>query len=588
MGQFFKIVFATIVGQILLFFIGMFFLIAIAASLGSSDKEGVSVDENSVLRMSFGGEIKERTGDNPFEDLDIPGFDNASTIGLKEVLATIEYAKNDPNIKGIYLDFGTVSGGFASLQEIRDALVDFKKSKKFIIAYNSICTEGAYYLTSVADEIHLNPEGMIEFNGLSTEIMFLKGTMEKLEVKPEIFKVGDFKSAVEPLFLDKMSDANRQQTTSFLNSIYNYYLQNVATSRGIEMSRLKLISDSMLVRNAADALNYGLVTNLSYYDEVEKALKNKLKIGESTKIKFVNYSKYKNNVKVEEGSSKNKIAVIYAEGDIVDGKGEDGQIGGESLSATIRKARLDDKVKAVVLRVNSPGGSALASDIIWREIVLTKEVKPVIASMSDVAASGGYYISMACDTIVAQPNTITGSIGVFGVMFNLENMLKNKLGITTDRVTTGTFSDAGSMNRTMTDFERRIIQGEVEKVYDVFTSKAAKGRNMTQDELKKYASGRVWSGTEAKEVGLVDVLGNIEDAIAIAAKKANLGKDYKIKAMPGEKKFIDQLMNKGEEGVETYFAKKHLGDLYPYTQALKKLQQMEGIQARLPFDVTIR
>jgi protease IV len=587
MGQFFKIVFATMLGHIMLAILGFFIIVGIIASAGSSKE--VKVEKNSVLKLSLSGNVTERSKDNPFEELNLPGLDEAGSTGLKELKETIAAAKEDENIKGIYLDFSGVGAGFATLQEIRDALVDFKKSKKFIVAYNSAYSEGGYYLTSLADEIHLHPEGMIEFNGLSTEVMFLKGAFEKLEVKPEIFKVGDFKSAVEPLFLDKMSDASRLQTTSFLNSIYNYYLKNVSENRGIEYDRMKLISDSMLVRNAKDALSYGLVTHLSYFDEFEASVKSKLGLKDKEKIKYISFNSYKNSSnKKENASSKNRIAVIYAEGNIVDGKGQEDEIGGESLSAQIRKARLDDNIKAVVLRVNSPGGSALASDIIWREVILTKEVKPIIASMSDVAASGGYYISMACDTIVAQPNTITGSIGVFGVMFSLENMLKNKLGITTDRVKTGNFSDVGTMTRTMTDFERSIIQQEVENIYDVFTSKAAKGRNMSQDELKKYASGRVWSGIEAKENGLVDVLGSIDDAIAIAAKKANLGDDYKLKHLPAKKQFFEQLMSKGEENVEMYFAKKHLGDMYQYTQAMKKIKDLEGIQARMPFDITIR
>jgi protease-4 len=376
-----------------------------------------------------------------------------------------------------------------------------------------------------------------------------------------------------------------------MNSIYGTYLNNVAISRKIEKEKLKRMSDSMLVRNAQDALKYGLVTDLDYSNKVEDFMRSKTGQEKDAKIHFVSYSSLLDN-NIEDELSENKIAIIIANGEIISGKGNDEVIGSESLAAQIKKAREDKKVKAIVLRVNSPGGSALASDVIWNEVLLTKGVKPIIASMSDVAASGGYYISMACDTIVAQPNTITGSIGVFGLMLNAEAFLKEKLGVTADRVKTGEFSDLGSATRTLTTYERTIIQKEVESIYDDFTTKAAKGRKMSQNELKKYAQGRVWSGTEALKIKLVDTLGGIEDAVKIAARKAGLKEgDYATAYWPEQKNiFWKQLlagMNDEETGTEAML-KKELGFVYPYLNSVKDLDKLNGIQARMPFKLLIK
>jgi protease-4 len=581
MLQFLKFVGATIVGLFLFGLLSIFILAGIGSFFSSSEKPDIK--ENSVLILNLSKPLAERGTESPFDDLNLPIGGGTSKAGLLEIVQSIKNAKKDKYIKGIYINTQEVSAGYASLKEIRDALLDFKKSNKFIYAYGEYYSEGAYYIASVADKIYLNPNGIIEFNGLYSEVAFIKGVLEKLEVRPEIFRVGEFKSAVEPLILDKMSEANRLQVTSYLNAIYDVYLEDIATSRKIDKNQLRQISDSMLVRKPEDAVQYQLATHLGYEDEILEVLRKELKVDKKEKIKFVSPATYYKSI--EEKYSANKIAVLFAEGDINSGKSSDESIGSETIVSELRKLRKDDKVKAIVLRINSPGGSALASDVMWREIMLTKKEKPVIASMSDVAASGGYYMAMACDTIVAQSNTITGSIGIFGVLFNAENLLKNKIGVTTDRVKTGKFSDLGNPTRPITDQERRIIQDNVERGYETFTTKAAQGRRMSVENLKKIASGRVWAGSQAKENGLVDVIGGLDVAIDIAAKKAKL-KEFQPKYYPVQQDFFTKLIDKNSENT---LIRQQLGeDAYEYYKALQKIKNMQGVQARLPFDIVIK
>ncbi|MDX1905248.1 MAG: signal peptide peptidase SppA [Thermonemataceae bacterium] len=581
MLQFFKFVGATIVGLFLFSFIAILFLAGIGSAISSSDTP--KIKDKSVLYLNLSKPIAERAEENPLKDLDIPFGNTSAKAGLLEIVQAIKNAKNDKKIKGIYINTQSVGTGYAALKEIRDALIDFKKSNKFIYAYGEYYTEGAYYLASVADRIYLNPVGIIEFNGIYSETPFIKGTLEKLEVKPEIFRVGEFKSAIEPLILEKMSEANRLQTQAYLNDIYSVFLEDISISRKISVEQLRQTADSMLVRSPDDALRYQLATHLAYEDEVLEFMRKELKVDKKEKIQLVSVGTYYKSI--ESKYAKGKIAVLFAEGEINSGKSDEGSIGSESIVAELRKLRKDANVKAVVIRINSPGGSALASDVMWREIMLTKKEKPVIASMSNVAASGGYYMAMACDTIVAQPNTITGSIGIFGVLFNAENLLKNKLGVVTDRVSTGKFSDIGNPVRSISEQERTIIQRNVERGYETFTGKAAQGRRMSVENLKKIASGRVWSGKQAKENGLVDILGSLEVAIDIAAKKAKI-KEYQVKYYPVQKDFFAKLSGKQKE--ETLL-RKHLGEEnYHYYQTLQKIKNWQGLQARLPFDIIIK
>jgi protease-4 len=591
MRQFFKFVLATLVGLVV--FVGLGFVV-IAGLVGiASSSTDKSVAANSVLELKLDKPISERK-----QSADLLGT-GGSTIGLVGLKDAIRRAKTDDDIKGILLNLELVQGGMASLEEVRDALLDFKKSGKFIVAYHEIASEKSYYLASVANEIYLHPQGTLEFNGLSSEVMFYKRLFDKAGIEPYIFRVGSFKSAVEPFFRENFSDSARYQTVSYLNSLNGHMLSQVAASRQIPAPRLKVISDSMLVHNAKDALRLHLVTKLGYFDQVQDYLRGKLGLAKDKKPGLVTLGEYQNADKDDEKegkSSGNRIAVIYAEGDIVTGKGSDDNIGSDKFAEAIRKARLDDKVKAVVLRINSPGGSSLASDIIYREVLLTKKVKPIIASMSDVAASGGYYIAMACDTIVAHPNSITGSIGVFGVLPNIQPLLADKLGITVDRVTTGKFSDLPTITRALSPYEKQQMQLEVNEIYADFTSKAALGRHMPVERLRRIASGRVWSGSEGKAIGLVDVLGSYEDALKIAAARAHLSADdYQVQRLPRQKssveKFFSRFMGGDDEdqaAAEARLLQAKLGPLYPAVRQYQQLMQMRGVQARLPYELEIK
>jgi protease-4 len=592
--QFFKFVLATVVGLVLFSVLGVLLLVGLGALIGRSSTDK-SVAANSVLELKLDKPISER---EQSADLNPLGGDRA-TIGLVNLKEVIGRAKTDDDIKGILLNLELVQGGMASLEEVRNALLDFKKSGKFIVAYHEIASEKSYYLSSVADQIYLHPQGTLEFNGLSSEVMFYKRLFDKAGIEPYIFRVGSFKSAVEPFFRENFSDSARYQTVSYLNSLNGHMLGQVAASRQIPAPRLKVISDSMLVHNAKDALRLKLVTKLGYFDEVQDYLRGKLGLAKDKKPGLITLGDYQDADKADEkegNTSGNRIAVIYAEGDIVTGKGSDDNIGSDKFAEAIRKARLDDKVKAVVLRINSPGGSSLASDIIYREVLLTKKVKPIIASMSDVAASGGYYIAMACDTIVAHPNSITGSIGVFGVLPNIQPLLADKLGITVDRVTTGKFSDLPTITRALSPYEKQQMQLEVNEIYADFTSKAALGRHMPVERLRRIASGRVWSGSEGKQIGLVDVLGSYEDALKIAANRAHLkADDYKVQRLPRQKSSVEKFFSRfvggddeDQAAAEARLLQAKLGPLYPAVRQYQQLMQMRGVQARLPYELEIK
>lgn len=594
MWQFIKFTFAAIIGTIvgsgLLFLLLIGIFGAIAAS--SSGGEAVAVSANAVLHLDLNTTIKERVEENPLEDFDLPSeFTMASGgIGLFDLKEAIKKAQNDSNIKGIYLETGMVNAGFATLQEIRESLIEFKKSKKFIYTYGDMYGENAYLLASVADKIFLYPQGIVEFNGFYSERMFYTKMLEKVGVKPEIFRVGEFKSAVEPFLLDKMSPASRLQTESYLNSIYGYYLKNISESRNISIEELKNIAGKMSIRNAGEMLQAKLITDTAYYDQVENELKKASGIGEKEKINFITLKKY---MKVPNPAAKynaSKIAVIVGEGDIVDGNGGDGEIGGDKIASEIRKARNDDNVKAIVLRINSGGGSALASDKMWREVMLAKEKKPIIASMGDLAASGGYYMAMACDKIVAQPNTITGSIGIFALLFNAEDLLTNKVGLSFDGVKTNTFADIdGFYHRSFTDGERQVLQQSVNQGYDDFTGKAARGRKMNIDSLKRIAGGRVWTGEQAQGLGLVDELGNFEMAVDMAAKAAKLSKDdYQLAFYPTQQNFVSKLLKTGETTLKERALHNELGQFYPIYKEVQRLKTMQGMQARIPYYEVIK
>ncbi len=569
---------ASFLALIIFFF--FLFIITIGFFAAISAEETPVVSENSVLHLKLSGIIRDRSIEDPFEEIFVNG---PKTTSLMDLLRVIEEAKEDPNIKGIYMEHMFLAAGFSSLLEIRDALLDFKESGKFLYSYGAFVSEADYFLASVADEIYLHPEGSLEFNGLTATITFYKGLFDKLEIEPEIFRVGEFKGAVEPFIRKDLSPENELQLTTLLNDVNQTYLDEVAESLEIDVERLKEIQQKMEAQLPQEFEELKLVTKVGYEDEIKQLIMDQVGEEDIDDVNFITAKKYRMSLGAGEYSS-NRIAVIMAEGAIVMNGEANQDIIGEQIANEIRKARESSSTKAIVLRVNSPGGSITASDMIWREVELTRGVKPIIASMSDYAASGGYYIAMAADTIVAQPNTITGSIGIFSMLFNFGEFLENKLGITNDVVSTGEFSDYITVTRPLTDQERAIIQRSVEKGYNSFISKAAAGRDMSQEELVKLAGGRVWSGAEAKRSGLVDVLGSFEDAIQLAAEAAGVEDDYRVGYYPQPKPFIEQVLTSltGEA------AKVLQPDIeVPHLKELKEIAKMRGIQARMLGEIEI-
>ncbi len=586
MKQFFKFVFASMVGIILSSILLFVIFLAVVVGIMDGSKEKAEVGDNTILHVNLNIPITERSSSNPLDDLNIGPFKGNKVLGLNDILKSIKNAKDDDHIKGIYLDASYMLTGFATIEEIRNALLDFKKSGKFIIAYSEIYTQGAYYLASVANKVYLNPQGILELKGFSSEIMFFKGALDKLDIEAQVIKVGTYKSAVEPFILDKMSDANRLQTTELLGSLYQHFTAEIAVSRKMPRDSVVSIANGLKSRAPEDALRLKLVDGLKYKDEVLDELKDKTGVDKDKALKTVSISNYVKTIKTSSTVS-DRIAVIYANGEINGGEGDENTIGSEGISRALRKARLDDKIKAVVLRVNSPGGSSLASDVIWREVSLTKKIKPVIVSMGDYAASGGYYISCAADSIFAEPNTITGSIGVFAIIPNMKGFFNNKLGITFDNVKTGKYADLGDISRPLTAAEKMILQREVDRTYADFTKRVSEGRNISQAYVDSIGQGRVWTGEQAIKLKLVDKLGHLDDAIAAAAHKAKLN-DYKIVNYPEIKDGLFGLLDNSEDKIKTYMVKQELGVSYPYYQKIKEVANMKGLQARMPFEINIQ
>lgn len=579
-------VLAVIVGLLVFSIISFFILAGLIAIAASSDSE-VKVKENTVLVLNLERRaIVERTSEDQFDINSLPGFGGIASIGLINLKKAIQEAAENENIKGIYLQAGMISAGQAMLQELRQELITFKDSGKFIVSYSEIYSEGGYFLSSAADEVYLNPLGGMEFNGIASEVIFFKGLFEKLEIQPVVFRVGEFKSAVEPFLLNKMSEENRLQTSVFLNDLNDFAVAKVAESRSIDLAKAKEINSQMLVRKNSDALELNLVDGLWYEDQVKDLIREKLGLEEDADINTINVTKINKEAKTKNILSKNRIAVIIAQGEIISGTSDDA-IASESFVKEVNKAKKDKNVKAIVVRVNSPGGSALASEVMWRALEEAKKVKPIIASMGEYAASGGYYIAAPADTIVAQPNTITGSIGIFGLWFNAEGLMKNKLGITTDVVKTGELSDFLSFSRKLTDVEKSIFQNNIEDGYDTFISRVADGRKMTKEEVLAVASGRVWSGIQAKENGLVDILGGLEDAVKIAAIKAGVEEDYKVVYYPQVKPWFEKLMADLSNDVQTRYMKSKLGSFYPVFNELENIKKYEGLMLRMPYDLII-
>ncbi len=591
MKQFFGAFFGSIIGIVIATILAVLIIIgAVTASIGNTFKQdAVTITKpNSILKIVLNGTIIDREKEDPLAELRslVPIGASNEGMGLNSILKKINNATLDEKIKGIYLYCKDIDGGYAAIEEFRNALLNFKKSGKFIYAYAEAYGQKEYYLASTATKIFLNPQGAMEWKGLSMSLMFYKNAFDKLGLDMQVFRHGKFKSAVEPFIADKMSEANRLQSETFLNSIWNSMITGISESRTITTNDLNTLANNLTIQFPEDALAAKLIDATVYEDEVLSELKKKTGITEKEKLNFILFDKYDFKSKKDVIATTDKIAVIYAEGSIESGEGGDDKIGSDQLAQAIKDARLDDKIKAIVLRVNSPGGSALASDVIWREVALAKKAKPTIVSMGNLAASGGYYISCAADRIFAQPNTITGSIGVFGLIPNLQKALQDKLGITIDTVNTNKHSDVGSTLRPVSKEEYNYIQTSVEKVYDVFTKRVAEGRNMLQSSVDSIGQGRVWSGADALKINLVDELGGLNDAIAYAAKKANL-KNYKLTELPKRTNPLDKWLGKVEKDAETRIMQRNLGFTYPFLKQLQTVIQVKGVQTRMPFELLI-
>lgn len=587
MKQFFKFMFASMLGTLILCLIVSLITFGIIAGIVAATSQTQRViSKNTVLLARFDKMIADRSTKTKF----VMGYAGPEKLtGLNDILENLQKAKKDENIAGIYLDLSDIPSGISTMDEIRDGLLDFKKSGKFIWAYSEVYSQKSYYLASAADKIFLNPQGGIDFKGINAEMVFLKGLLEKLDVKMQIIRHGKFKAATEPLFLDKMSPENRKQITELINDIWDKMLDGIAETRKIGKEELNRLADSLKIQTAQDALKYKLVDQLVYKDELIGEMKKKLTIDEKKKVQYVTMDNYTDVAgKKKPGTAKVKIAVIYASGTIAGGEGDDQSIGSERISKAIRKAREDEKVKAIVFRINSGGGSALASDVIWREIDLARQVKPVVASFGDVAASGGYYIACAATKIVADPTSITGSIGVFGVVPNFEGLFSKKLGITFDRAMTNKNSDYISVMKPLSSYQTLLIQREVDHIYDVFTGKVSAGRKLNKLTVDSIGQGRVWSGSDAKSIGLIDEFGGLTRAIELAAELAKT-KDYRLISLPEQKEWfeelIDQITGNTDPSAKLMQA---LGQNYQYYQYLKEIQEMKGVQARLLYEMELR
>lgn len=589
MKNFFKYTLASVLGIIISFFIIMFFFIVfISAMIGAAEKKTVHIPSNAVLRINITQPVTDRTSNNPFENFDFADFKPRRQLGLNDILKSIENAKRDSRIKGIYLDMSILPAEIATVEEIRNALVDFKESGKFILAYGDIYTQKMYYLATAANHIYMNPQGWIDFRGLSVDIFFIREALDKLGVEPQIIRKGQYKTAVEPFTRTSMSSENRSQTAIYVNSIWEYMLDKISAAKNISIEKLNQMADELMFMDVKILCDLKLIDDTRYKDQVLDEL-NELSGNSDKKDMMVDLYEYANVAGKKKGfnTRKNKIAVVYAQGNIVVGEGEENIIGSEKTSRAIRKARKDTAVKAVVFRINSGGGSAMASEVIWREIQLTQEVKPVIVSMGDYAASGGYYIACAADTIVANPLTITGSIGVYGMVPNAQKLLNDKLGVYFDRYKTNRSSDFLAVDRPITPDEKLVLTRMVDETYNTFVSHIQEGRNMSYEEVDEIARGKIWSGINAKQNGLIDIFGGLNTALKIAAEKAGVY-DYTVQELPVQEEPLEMLMKGFKTRAVTWMIKKELGQEYARYVALKDvLDSKDAIQAVMPFKIKI-
>lgn len=614
MKQFFKFTFAAMLGYILagfvilvIFFSFLFSAIDSAEGMFNEKKE-TSVKENSILRISLSSPIVDRASNNPFESFNFNTFKSSKALSISEAVLAIRNAIEDTRIKGIYLDLSEINVSMANMEELKVALDEFKQSDKFIYSYAEVYSQFAYYVASISDSIFLNPYGDLEFKGLRSELAFFKNALEKLEVDVQIIRGSNnkFKSAVEPFMYDKMSDANREQLSLILNTFWNNLLSSISNYRNIPTEELNNIASNLLISSPEDGLKYKLVDGLLYQDEVEDLLKQKAGIEENKDLQFISLKKYakvkpkKAKTENEESEDaekeaekpwekkKDKVAVIFAAGEIRSGESEPDVMGSETIANAIKEAREDSTVKAIVFRVNSPGGSALASEIIWRETQLAKQEKPFIVSMGAVAASGGYYISCGADKIYADATTVTGSIGVFGIIPNMKSLFNNKLGINFDVVKTNENANIMTVNEPLTDFQYSYIQKSVDRIYNTFLQRVAEGRGVTSTYVDSIGQGRVWTGTNALDLGLVDEIGTLEDAINYAKEVAELPEDVKLKNYPEEedpfKKFFEELSVEAK----MWFINDNLKKEAEMYRQITQYKSLRGIQAMMPYEIKLQ
>ncbi len=586
MRNFFKMFFAsclgTVVGLIALVLVGGFLLAGAVSALGSADKPDVA--KKSILTINLGQHFKERSEENP---LSVLTKEESSVPGLYDVVRLIKHAKDDDNIEGIYIDANGNANSFASSEEIRNALLDFKRSKKFVFAYGDIITQGAYHVASVADRIYANASGAVDWSGYNMDVVFVKGTLEKLKIEPQIFYAGKFKSATETFRTTEMTPENELQTIEWLGDLYQHFLVKTSEARGIDTATLHNLANTGAIQTPQDALNNKLIDGLKYDDQVKDEIKKRLNIDKYDKLNFISIGKYADAANYKQTGG-DRIALIYAEGNIVDGEGGDDAIGSEEFVKLVRKARLDKSIKAIVFRINSGGGSALASENIWRELSLAKAEKPLVVSFGDVAASGGYYIASPADSIFASPNTITGSIGEFGIIPNMQGFFNDKLGITFDGVKTATYADAGAVYRPLNEAEKGFIQQSIDRIYLQFKQRVAQGRNKDINYIDSIAQGRVWSGEDALRLGLVDKIGGLQAAVECAARMAKVEK-YRLREYPEKSNWLNELLGKSSTEPMAKI-KQQLGEEHfrIYEQMIQVKQMCNVPQTRLPFQFFIR
>ena len=585
--NFFKTFLASLLAFFVANFVWFFLFIIIIAGIAAIGSSTTIVEPKSVLKIDLAESIVDQPVNDPLAGFDPMSMNVQKSVSNMQVMNAIESAAQDDNIEGIYINLtGAGTASAALLEEVRDYITAFKESGKFVVAYGEVYSQGGYYLASVADSIYLNPVGEMDWRGLAMQVMFYKGALDKLGIEPQVFRHGTFKSAVEPYIMSRMSPENRTQMETIASSIWGTMVADIAKERNLSIDSLNMFATDLSAMMAEDALANRMVDGLKYEDEVEDILREKLELDADEDITFVTLGEYIAAKPYTPSYSDNKIEVIYAEGQIVQGTSEQGTLGSSTLADQLAEARLDEEVKAVVLRVNSPGGSALASEVIWREMELLRQQKPVIVSMGDYAASGGYYISAPADAIIADATTLTGSIGVFGLMFNAEKALNNKLGVTIDVAKTNPSADMGMPFRAVSSNERTKIMRSIEQVYSTFVNHVADGRNMTFDSVDAIGQGRVWTGNDGNRIGLVDEIGGLKYAIAVAADKAECLDDYMVRESMGEPTGLAALLSSLEAHISDRKMRKEMGAMYDEYRSLRALMENEGVQAlALPIEI---